>query len=130
MRRLVILSAFFITLATAPIAWAHHTAHGAVKRAVLQSLVSNSGPLRSVNDGHNCETLAIACWRVVVSANSWAASNDVGPGNNGMAEWTYVSHLLHGRWHYVGGWGEGIGLACGRVHIPSNAIRDLGIYCS
>jgi hypothetical protein len=127
MRRFVILSALYITLAIAPSAWAHHTAHGAVKRAVLRSLVSNSGPLRKVNDGHNCQTLAIPCWRVVVSANSWAASNDVGPGNNGMGEWTFISHLLRGRWRYVGGWGEGIGLSCRDVHIPSNVRRDLGV---
>lgn len=120
----------FITLAITQVASAHHTAHGSAKRAVMQSLLGHFGQSRSVNRGHNCQTLAIPCWRVVVSANSWAASNDVGPGNNGAAEWTYVSHRVHGRWRYVGGWGEGIGLACKRVGIPRNVSRDLGIYCS
>jgi hypothetical protein len=87
-------------------------------------------PFSVVNDGHNCQTLAVPCWQVVVSANSWASSDDAGPGNNGMGEWAYISHLQHGHWHYVGGWGEGIGLACGRVGIPRNVSRDLHVYCA
>jgi hypothetical protein len=129
MRRLVVFATLVIALAVTQVASAHHAASGSAKRAVLQSLVSNSGPFRSVNNGHDCRTLAIPCWRVEVSANSWAASNDVGPGNNGSGEFTYISHLVRGRWHYVGGWGEGIGLACKRVRIPRNVSRDLSIFC-
>jgi hypothetical protein len=130
MRRLVVLATLFIVFAITQVASAHHTASGSAKRAVLQSLVRNSVPFRSVNNAHDCQTLAIPCWRVVVSANSWAASNDVGPGNNGAGEFRCISHLVDGRWRYVGGWGEGIGLACKRDRIPANVSRDLGTYCS
>jgi hypothetical protein len=130
MKRLAVVAVVLVGLLVAQVASAHHTVYGSAKRAVLQSLVTKAPSFIAVNNGHNCQTLAIRCWQVVVSANSWASSDDAGPGNNGMGEWAYISHLQHGRWHYVGGWGEGIGLACGRVGIPLNVSRDLRVYCA
>jgi hypothetical protein len=130
MKRLLVVGVLLASLAVIPAASAHHTVYGGAKRAVLQSLADKSPALHKVNNSRNCMTLAVRCWRVIVSANSWASSMDVGPGNNGMGEWDYISHRKQGHWRYVGGWGEGIGLNCKKVGMPANVVLDLLVYCS
>jgi len=125
-RPVVVILAAAAFIAAASTASAHHPAAGATKRAILASL-KVPGP---VNNGHNCETRALTCWRVLVSGNSWATAQDVGPGNNGAGEWLYIDHLIHHRWRYVGGEGEGILFACGKHGMPSNIARDLKITCA
>jgi hypothetical protein len=136
MKRLAILAGLAVALAVPSLASAHHTARGSTKRAILTSLESRGpgggsiepGSTR-VNDGHNCMTLAVSCWDVTISANSWAGSEDLGPGNDGIGEWHYISHLTHGRWRYVGGWGEGFLFPCGQKHMSRNVARDLKVPC-
>lgn len=101
-------------------------ATGAAKRAILESL---NAPGR-VNNGYNCETRALPCWRVLISGNSWATARDVGPGNYGAGDWLYIDHRVQHHWRYVGGEGEGILFACGRQGMPSNIARDLQITCA
>ncbi len=126
MRRAALAVVILVVAAVPAIAIAHRTATGATKRAILQSL-KVPGP---VNNGHNCQTRALPCWRVLVSAKTWATAQDVGPGNNGMGEWTFIDHFSHHRWLYVGGWGEGIGFACSKDGMPQSVVHDLGIYCT
>lgn len=112
-------------LGAATVASANHLATGRTKRAILETL----GP---VNNGHNCAAEfkpALPCWRVVVSGSSWATAEDVGPGNDGAAEWINVIHLIHFHWRDVGGWGEGIGFQCGKEGLSLTIASDLGIYC-
>jgi hypothetical protein len=104
---------------------AHRVATGATKRAILKAL----GP---INDGHNCANEshpAVACWKVLISSN-WASAEDTGPGNDGAAEWINLVHRVGGRWRRDGGWGEGIGVACSKHHVPVSVVHDLHVHCS
>jgi hypothetical protein len=127
MKRLAVVVVVLAGLAAAQVASAHHTASGAQKRAVLQSIERHIPPLGPVTNGHNCEKLDVSCWQVIVSANAWASSRDTGPGNDGAGEFAFISHLEHGQWKYVGGWGEGTGLNCTKLGMPPGVARDLGI---
>jgi hypothetical protein len=126
LRRVVFITVALAAMAVAATASAHHLASGATKRAILKA-VTAPGP---VNTGHNCHTRALPCWRVVISGNSWATADDVGPGNDGAGEWLYIEHLIHGHWRYVGGEGEGILFRCRKAGMPPNIARDLRIVCA
>jgi hypothetical protein len=131
-RSLVVLSfVCAVALLVPAAALAHHLASGSTKRAVLQSLARIKGSdFHSVNGSHNCHTLAVPCWQVEISGNSWAASYDFGPGNDGAGEFAYISHLVDGRWTFLGGWGEGTGFQCKRYGMSHTISRDLKVYCS
>lgn len=126
MKRLAIAVSLVVCLCVPAVALGHHIARGATKRAVLESI---SSPQFQLNNGHNCNTLAFSCWRVVISGNAWATSSDIGP-NDGTGEFIRISHLIHGRWRSVGGWGEGIGFACRREGMSRGIAKDLHVYCS
>jgi hypothetical protein len=125
MRRVAFTIAILAVMAVAATASAHHPATGATKRAILNSLKAPG----AVNNGHNCETRALPCWRALISGNSWATAQDIGPGNNGAGEWLYIDHLSHHHWRYVGGEGEGFLFACRKERLPPSIARDLRIAC-
>ena len=125
MKRVVFTIVMLAAMAVAASASAHHLATGVTKRAILESLTA---PGR-VNNGHNCRTRALPCWRVLVSGNSWATAQDIGPGNDGAGEWLYIDHLVRHRWRYVGGEGEGILFACRQDGMSPSIARDLRITC-
>jgi hypothetical protein len=131
MKRVIILAALTLGLAVPSLASAHHTAHGASKRAVLRGLAVkfHAGPLTNNRDCGAESVADVPCYEVIISANSWATAVDNGPGNGGAAEWTNIAHLIHGRWRYEGGWGEGIIFACARKGMPASVARDLKVPC-
>ncbi len=114
MKRAILATVCLSGLVVAPIASAHHAAGGKAKGAVLASI--NPGVPIVARD-----------WRVIISANSWATSQNQ---TSDLGEWVYVSHLRHGRWQYVGGFGEGIGLGCRKLRIPKAIAQDLKVYCA
>ena len=125
MKRLTFAIALLVAMAIAAPATAHHRASRATKTAILKSFKFPGGP---VNNGSDCTTRALRCWRVLISG-SWATARDIGPGNNGAGEWLYIDHRQHHHWRYVGGEGEGTIFACQEKGLPSRVARDLKIFC-